>query len=985
MGLTPAITQARNSGSAAISFAFKGLRLALIAWLAFPCAAFAGGPRWVAGSSYFDPAALGKPVLWQGGVLNYYTDQGGLSSTVTQAQANALVASAAAIWTGVPTAAISITAAGSLAEDVNGSNVTTSGGLVTAPADIVSTATQTPIAIVYDFDGAVTDALLGPGASDPIACLDDGVTLMVDGMSTAGNINHTLMILNGLCATPDKMALMQYLITRAFGQTLGLDWSQANEGIFDGSIPWNSDSLAGWPLMHPIERLCNSSGGACMPEALSLRPDDIATLSRLYPVTAANIADFTGKSLTAASTISIQGTISFRSGQGMQGVNVVAQPLIAGTSQRDLRYTATTVSGALFQGDAGNPVTGTLDDSGNPLNQFGGNNPAVEGTFDLSGIALPAGLTQSDYQLTFEPVSALDTGTESVGPYALGQVTPSGTMPVIVIRGLEAGTTTIEDVTIQDSAEQLGAGSDGVEDTPANLPGNGEWLAKLDGYGHSSWFRWHIRGGRQFSIETQALDEHGKPSADKARPVLGIWDGTDATGVRPANPIISTLQPFNGDQVGLTLMRVETYADADVRLAVADQRGDGRPDYLYRGRVLYADSVTPQRMALAGGAVTIRGVGFRPENVVTVNGVAAAILSLTSTEISAIVPAAGAGVTGGVDVTVTDPATQGAATIEAGLSYDAGNTDSIETLAAPVNTVPMDVPLAFTVKTVGADGATPAGGLTVTYTVTSGIATLGCGTTTCSVVSSGDGLATLSVTATSAAAAVVTASLLNGASVQTNFSGSAPPQIAALSPTLYVAAGATFSWSPTALVLSAGSPSAGKTVNWTGGSGIAVTTPSTVSNAQGLATGQLVVGPLGSAVTVQVNACLAGGAPNCAVFSVASVNPALASLVAVSGTDQTLSDTGTPAPGVLRVEDAAGHAMAGAVVNFYESLTGWQAGCPSLGRCPGTPVLATQTVQAVSGADGLVVLTPLIRQGTGTMLQVLAVTGSESTLAFQIE
>ena len=38
---------------------------------------------------------------------------------------------------------------------------------------------------------------------------------------------------------------------RAFGRVVGLDWSQANEGIFDGTLPWTEEAMAGWPLMHP--------------------------------------------------------------------------------------------------------------------------------------------------------------------------------------------------------------------------------------------------------------------------------------------------------------------------------------------------------------------------------------------------------------------------------------------------------------------------------------------------------------------------------------------------------------------------------------------------------------------------------------------------------------------------------------------------------------------------------------------------------------
>jgi IPT/TIG domain len=979
--------QMSDHGSASQFRAWKMVRqvLTLALLLAITTFVFGGTPKWVAGSSYFDPAALGKPVVWGGGVVNYYTDQGGLSSTVDRAQADALVATAAGYWSGVPTAAVSIVASGNLGEDVNGSNFAAAAGIATAPVDITNAQSILPMAIVYDADGAVTDALVGAGASDPAACVSGGVTVVVDGMATNATISHALMVVNGLCAVPAKMAMLQYQITRGFGVALGLGWSQTHDGIFTGSETWSAGAQASWPLMHPIERLCNSSGGTCMPGALGLRPDDVAELGRLYPVTVGNVGGFPGKQATAAGTVSIHGVVQFRGGQGMQGVNVIAQPLLQGTTQPDPQYTATAVSGALFAGNAGNPVNGVLDPSGNPLNQFGSTDQTLEGAYDLSGMVLPAGVLLADYQITFEAINPLDTGAEAVGPYVLGQVAPSGTMPTIIVRGLQAGANVVQDVLISDSSQQLGTGASGAEVSPANLAGNGEWLAKLDGYGDSNWFRWHIRAGRQLSIETQALDEQGRPTADKARPVLGIWQGTDVPLVRPANPAVQTLQPFNGVTVGLTTTWIQSAVDLDVRLGVADQRGDGRPDYLYRGRVLYADSVTPQRVPFGGAPVTIRGVGFRPQNVVTVNGVVAAVTSLTSTEISVIVPAAGVGVNGGVDLTVFDSATQGFTTIIGGISYDAGNTDSLGVVTAPANVVLMDVPEPFTVKTLAADGVTPAGLLTVTYAVISGTATLGCGKASCTVVSSGDGLATLAVTATNSAAAVVSASLSNGASAQANFSGGVTPQVAALSGTLYVAQGATFSWSPVALVLANGVPSAGRTVNWTAGSGAVVSSASTVSNAQGLAAGSVVVGSLGPGASVVVNACVAGGAANCAAFSVVSVDPAIAGLASVSGVGQSLSVGGVPAVVMLRVEDAVGHAMAGGVVEFYETLRAWQPPCPLHGRCPAAPVVATQMVQAVSGSDGVVSLTPLSLPGTATLLDVVAVTGGNTTVNFQVE
>ena len=52
--------------------AFGTVVVALI--LAFCTLAHAGGPRYVAGIAYFDAAVTGKPIVWAGGQLRYYTD-----------------------------------------------------------------------------------------------------------------------------------------------------------------------------------------------------------------------------------------------------------------------------------------------------------------------------------------------------------------------------------------------------------------------------------------------------------------------------------------------------------------------------------------------------------------------------------------------------------------------------------------------------------------------------------------------------------------------------------------------------------------------------------------------------------------------------------------------------------------------------------------------------------------------------------------------
>lgn len=86
----------------------------------------------MAGASYFDPSTTGSPITWAQGNLNYYTDQGDLSTLLPGASADTFVANAFSMWTAVPTAALSATRSGQLAEDVSGSNLSVVTGVITA-------------------------------------------------------------------------------------------------------------------------------------------------------------------------------------------------------------------------------------------------------------------------------------------------------------------------------------------------------------------------------------------------------------------------------------------------------------------------------------------------------------------------------------------------------------------------------------------------------------------------------------------------------------------------------------------------------------------------------------------------------------------------------------------------------------------------------------------------------------------------------------
>ncbi len=328
-------------------------------------AAFAGGPRYVAGVTYFNTGVLGQPIHWSGGQLNYYVDQGPLSNTVTNQQAVAMVDAAAASWSAVPTAGVALTDKGPLNEDVSGANIVASGtnftvtneqidqlSQIAQPVDVTPSATQYPVGVIFDEDGSVINAIFGPGASDPTSCEYNGVWFWIDNVNPDATIAHAILLLNGLCATNANMlAMMSFELERAFGHILSLDYAQVNPGALQNGEPGGTQ---GWPVMQPISGVCGSTGGDCIPEPSCLRSDDIAALNRLYPITAANLASFPGKQLTAANTVSIQGTISFQTGAGMQGVNVVARPLDANGNPL-YQYTVTAVSGALLQRQSRQP------------------------------------------------------------------------------------------------------------------------------------------------------------------------------------------------------------------------------------------------------------------------------------------------------------------------------------------------------------------------------------------------------------------------------------------------------------------------------------------------------------------------------------------------------------------------------------------------------------------------------------------------------
>jgi hypothetical protein len=142
----------------------SSIRLSILRWLwigflmLIPGVSGAGGPKYVAGSSFFDPAVMGQPVHWANGRVNYYVDQGALNANIDNARATSMVDAAAALWAAVPTAGVSLVRAGSLNEDVSGTNAVAGNQAFAAPSD-VSPSSPLPLAIVFDYDGTVLNTV----------------------------------------------------------------------------------------------------------------------------------------------------------------------------------------------------------------------------------------------------------------------------------------------------------------------------------------------------------------------------------------------------------------------------------------------------------------------------------------------------------------------------------------------------------------------------------------------------------------------------------------------------------------------------------------------------------------------------------------------------------------------------------------------------------------------------------------------------------
>jgi len=859
----------------------------------------AGGPKYVAGSSYFNSSAMGQPINWSLGTLNYFTDQGDLSPILPNSAANTFVASAFSKWTSVSTAALTATNAGQLAEDVNGSNIAVnSEGIVTAPADITPSATQTPVGIVYDFDGSVTNALLGTGAGDTSQCFSNAVYGGADNFSTGGNFLHALVVINGQCAQQtSQLTDVEYRLVRVLGEVIGVGWTQVNLNVVTGKPPPTSDDIAGFPIMHFVDSPSCLPITKCYANPYQLASDDIAELSRLYPVSSGG-----------ASSARIHGSVYFvdRLGaiaQPMQGVNVFARWIDPSAGLPSHKYGVSSVSGFLFTGNAGNPITGLSDPLGNLYTDFGSADTSMEGFFDLAGLPIPNGASSAQYQLAVEALDPL--WSAGVCPYDTYQVAPSGSFAPIVVT-VSAGGDVQQDILMSGSAQSVPPWAEAESWTsPATVPVAGDWVESLSGYGDVSYFLITSQANRTLSVAVTALDETGAASESKAAPVIGMWSAGDPQGTIP--PAL-TPAPFN-ETLGMTRLDTQVFSAGSFIIGIGDLRGDGRPDYHYHAHIIYGDSVSPARVPVSGGAITLQGTGFAPGLAVTVGSSGTPVMATNAAQILLTALPQG---DGAQTITVTDPVSGAFSVMTDALTFGAAATDTIVLLQGGNTNTPIGTQGAnpVIVRVVAADGVTPVNGATVGWTTTNGATLSACnGGSTCTASSDESGIASTFVTPAATGSSTITATLAPGVYSPAQTVNATIPatssslDIGVTTPYLWVASGATISVPLTARVVSRGTPKTGATVDFIidQGSG-SLSAASAVTNNSGYASVTLTL--TNFTANIQVSVCVGPGNAPCQTVYGNAVAAGLLNLQGVAGEGQVVAGTSFQ-PLVLRVTDSS--------------------------------------------------------------------------------
>jgi hypothetical protein len=776
----------------------------------------------------------------------------------------------------------------------------------------------------------------------------------------------------------------------------GLGWSQLNLNVITGNPPATPDDYAGFPLMHDVDPLNCVPITFCYPSPNELSSDDQAAISRLYPVTAANQSNFPGSQIFSATTARIHGSVYFvhpagGATLGMQGVNVVARWIDPSTGQPSGQFAVSSVSGFLFCGDAGNPVTGFSDPLGTAYSKFCPTDQSVEGFFDLAGLPFPGGAGSAQYQLTVEPLDAI--WSISVVPYAPLQVAPSGSFQPIILT-VVPGIDIDQDILMSASAQPVPqwAASE-TWANPAAVPTGGDWLGSVNGFGDLPWFSLPAQANRTLSVTITALDESGNPSERKVQPVVGMWP---VFAQQTSPPGAYTPSSFNTGIWGVTRLDAQIFTGSTFLIGISDWRGDGRPDYHYHAHVLYADAVTPARVGVNGGAVAVTGTGFAPGLTAAVGSSAATRLAVGAGDMIVALPPQADSVQ---TITISDPVSGAFSIMTEVITFGAAASDNIVLVRGTNPSTPVGTPAnnPITVRVV-ASGGIPVAGATVSWSAANSAALSACaGASTCSVVSDESGNASTWITPAVTGSSTLTATLAPGAypsskSVSTTVVGTETTlAIGLTSPYSWVAAGASLTLPLTARVMDDASPIGGDTVNYTValGSGT-LSSSSAITNGNGYAAVTLTLTNI--AAQVQVSACVGSTNSPCQSFYITPVAVSLLKLQPVAGAGQAITLGQSFRPVIVRITDSASppDAVLGATVAFQTTIMRPAGSAPAGGpggddaANPALPVILSVTqTSAPSDANGQASLAPSTGGFSGPLeIQVSATAGTAAPMQY---
>lgn len=296
--------------------------------------AFAGGPVGAVGSTPSKYKADMFP-------LEYLTDRGNLGIFSTS-EATTIANFAFSTWQDLSTALLSFRYLGQLERDVSSST----DPYISGPTQF----SDGIFPVVFDTDGSITDARIGVGASQQIFGFATSFT------QNGVDFQEGFVLINGrLSDREGALQIYREVVTHEIGHMLGISHSQ---------IGLHAD----YSLMYPSTLTFD--------DVLSLKPDDAAAMSVLYP--AAGYLNSVG---------TIAGTITDQEGNILSGVNVVA------------------VNAA--NGD----VYSTVSD------YYSGDNGRFVNSFSPAGSYRIEGLPPGEYYVRIEPINPYFTGGSLVASY----------------------------------------------------------------------------------------------------------------------------------------------------------------------------------------------------------------------------------------------------------------------------------------------------------------------------------------------------------------------------------------------------------------------------------------------------------------------------------------------------------------------------------------------------------------------------------------